>query len=105
MANKQNSYPVVCVHGFAGFGEDELISKMFPYFGLWNGDVRKVSRNLNLDCCIPSLGPFSSAWDRACELYTHIVGGTVDYGKVHSEKNGHKRFGRTYDALIPDWGS
>ena len=104
MMKKQNSYPVVCVHGFAGFGEDELISKMFPYFGLWNGDVRKTSKSLGLDCHIPSLGPFSSAWDRACELYTHIVGGTVDYGKVHSEKNGHKRFGKTYDALIPDWG-
>ncbi|NCC87148.1 MAG: hypothetical protein EOM05_04690 [Clostridia bacterium] len=104
MMKKQNSYPVICVHGFAGFGEDELLSKMFPYFGLWNGDVRKTSKNLGLECHIPSLGPFSSAWDRACELYAHIVGGTVDYGKVHSEKNGHKRFGRTYDALIPDWG-
>ena len=33
------------------------------------------------------------------------LGGTVDYGKVHSEKYGHKRYGHTYDKpLVPDWG-
>ncbi len=30
------------------------------------------------------VGPFSSNWDRACELYAQIKGGTVDYGQAHA---------------------
>ncbi len=99
-----NNYPVILVHGFSGFGEDEALSKVFPYYGMWNGNINKYYRKLGTECYTPSIGAFSSIWDRACELYAHIVGGTVDYGKVHSEKNNHKRYGRTYQALVPDWG-
>ena len=32
-----------------------------------------------------AVGPVSSNWDRACELYAQINGGTVDYGAAHAE--------------------
>ncbi|HNY66689.1 MAG TPA: lipase [Deltaproteobacteria bacterium] len=51
-----------------------------------------------------SMGPISSAWDRACELYAQIKGGTVDYGEAHSRKHGHERYGRTYPGFYPEWG-
>lgn len=101
---KKNNYPVILVHGFSGFGDSELISKVFPYFGMWNANINKFYKRLGTECYTPSIGPFSSCWDRACELYAHLVGGTVDYGKVHSENSGHKRYGRTYQALVPNWG-
>jgi triacylglycerol lipase len=37
-------------------------------------------------------------------LYAYIKGGRVDYGKVHSERNGHERFGKTYPGVVPNWG-
>jgi hypothetical protein len=50
-----------------------------------------------------AVGPFSSVWDRAVELFYQIKGGTVDYGKAHSEQHGHARFGRTFPGLYPQW--
>ncbi|KAI0639551.1 alpha/beta-hydrolase [Trametes polyzona] len=51
-----------------------------------------------------SVGPVSSLHDRACELFYSLVGGTVDYGREHSEENGHGRYGRTYETgLYPEW--
>lgn len=102
---KANTYPVVIVHGFLCFGDQELLNDICPCFGMWNGDARKTILDLGVDCYCPSVGPFSSAWDRACVLYTRIKGGKVDYGKVHSEKYGHERYGETYKGLIPDWGT
>jgi len=95
----------VVFHGFAGFGEDELIYKVAPYFGWINNvNIKKYYKDLGTEFYCPSLSSVSSMWDRCCEMYAHLVGGTVDYGKAHSEKYGHKRFGRTYEALIPEWG-
>ncbi|CUH95322.1 Lipase [Propionispora sp. 2/2-37] len=51
------------------------------------------------------VGPVSSNWDRACELYAYIKGGTVDYGYAHAKKHGHNRYGRTYPGLYPEWGN
>lgn len=102
---RKSNYPFVLVAGLLSYGEEEFLSRFLPYFGLWKTDVRKLYRDKDVRCYIPSLGPFSSAWDKACELYAAIVGGTVDYGKAHSEKHGHERYGRTYrQALIPEWG-
>jgi triacylglycerol esterase/lipase EstA (alpha/beta hydrolase family) len=51
-----------------------------------------------------SVGPVSSNWDRACELYAQIVGGQVDYGEAHSH-NVHDRKGKTYaKGFVEDWG-
>lgn len=101
---KTNSFPAVLVHGFLCFGDEEGLNSVCPNFGMWNGNAAKTIKGFGVDCFTPSVGPFSSAWDRACELYAKLVGGTVDFGKVHSEKYGHARFGRTHKALIPDWG-
>ena len=30
---RKHNYPIVVFHGFAGFGEDELMNKFIPYFG------------------------------------------------------------------------
>ena len=30
----QNNYPVVIVHGLMGWGEQDLVDKTFPHFGL-----------------------------------------------------------------------
>ncbi|MDR0315050.1 MAG: hypothetical protein LBH71_03745, partial [Oscillospiraceae bacterium] len=103
--NKENNYPVVLMAGFLAFGEDEWLSKFLPYFGWWKTDIRKLFKVMGVECYTPSSGPFSSAWDKACETYAAIMGKTVDYGKAHSEKYGHERFGRSYDTpLFPDWG-
>lgn len=103
---KKNNYPWVLVHGFSGFGEDDKISMAFPYFGLYNPDIHRICSELGCECHVPSVGPFTSAWDRACELYAQLTGTRVDFGKVHSERNGHSRYGRTYDSpLIKDWGA
>lgn len=104
VVEKKSNYPFVLVHGFLGWGDEDLLSKVVPYYGAFTGNVTKMAKNLGFECYSPSLGPFNGAWDRACELWAQLVGGTVDYGKVHSEKHNHKRYGRTYKALIPDWG-
>ena len=99
-----NNYPFVLFHGFAGYGDDDLLSKVVPYFGMFSTNIKKFYAKYGVEIYTPSISGYSSMWDRACEMYAHIVGGRVDYGKVHSEKYGHARYGRTYKALIPDWG-
>ena len=102
----KNNYPVVLVHGMFGFGQQQKTNDFLPYFGLWNKDIRKMfNEEMGVHCVAPSVGPFTSAWNRACELYAQLVGGRVDYGKAHAEKYGHERYGRTYEALLPEWGT
>lgn len=104
MANL-NQYPVVLLHGMFGFGQQQVTNKVLPYFGLWNTDIRKMFNDMGVPCVAPSMGPFTSAWNRACEIYAQLFGGTVDYGKAHAEKYGMKRYGKTYEALLPQWGT
>ena len=102
----QNKYPVVLLHGMFGFGQQQITNDVLPYFGLWTTDVRKMFIDMGVPCVAPSMGPFTSAWNRACEIYAQLFGGTVDYGKAHAEKYGMERFGRTYrQALLPQWGT
>lgn len=103
--SRLNNYPFVMFHGFAGFGDQEIATKFVPYFGMFSTSVKKLYAEYGTEVYTPSMSGFTSMWDRACEAYAQIVGGTVDYGKVHSEKYGHARYGRTYTkAMIPDWG-
>ncbi len=104
MAN-QNKYPVVLLHGMFGFGEQQVTNNFLPYFGLWNTNIKKMFEAEGIRTVAPSMGPFTSAWNRACEIYAQLFGGTVDYGKAHSEKYGCERYGRTYEALLPEWGT
>lgn len=100
-----NKYPLILVHGFMGWGEDDKLTKICRYWGTFGKNVPKYLREQGYEVFVPSLGPFESAWDRSCELYAYIYGGTVDYGKVHSEKYGHERYGRTYPGVLKDLGT
>lgn len=105
MSEYKNNYPSVIIHGFVGWGEDDEINKYFAHFGMFGSRrLFPYLRKKGYEIYAPSLGPFCSAWDRACELWAYLLGGTVDYGKVHSEKFNHKRFGRTYEGVLKDLG-
>ncbi|MBQ0135810.1 MAG: hypothetical protein KBS43_03650 [Oscillospiraceae bacterium] len=100
------SYPYVFIHGMLGFGQDEKVNDFLPYWGMLAGDLAGMIRANGGEACAPTISSLGSAWDRACEIYAQLVGGTVDYGEVHSKKYGHARFGRTYDKpLVPGWSS
>ena len=101
----KNEDPFVFVHGLNGWGGAEGINGVVPYWGATTGDLMSYLQSEGYECYSASVGPLSSAWDRACELYAQLIGSTVDYGVVHSAEHNHKRFGRTYySALVPDWG-
>ncbi|MEW9094136.1 MAG: lipase [Clostridiaceae bacterium] len=91
-----NNYPIILVHGFMGFGRDELLSYKY-----WGGvvDLQEELNATGYETYTATVGPVSSNWDRACELYAYIVGGTVDYGEAHAKKFRHNRYGRTYPGL------
>lgn len=100
----KTNYPFIMLHGATGFGEDELINKVIPYWGMVSCNILAHLNYLGFETHNPSSGGYSSAWDRACETYAQLTGTRVDYGKAHSEKYGHKRFGRKYDKpLIEKW--
>lgn len=105
MFEHKNLYPVILVPGVVGYGEETLIHNVFPYFGLTSTSYEKVIKSMGMECHTPTFEILSGTWDRACELWAQIVGGTVDYGKAHSAKYGHPRFGKTYKkAMIPNLG-
>ncbi|MCS1352077.1 triacylglycerol lipase [Mechercharimyces sp. CAU 1602] len=98
-SKKENNYPIVLVHGFVGF--DELLGIEY-----WGGltDYERDLRKRGHEVYTAEIGPVTSNWDRAAELYAQIKGGTVDYGKAHAAQHGHHRFGRSYSGLYPAWG-
>ena len=50
--------------------------------------------------------PVGSLHDRACDIFYELKGGITDYGKEHSKKHGHSRFGYMYnDPLFKEWSS
>ena len=101
------NYPYVFVHGLMGWGESDAQYKLMPYWGMFGGELlRKLEKN-GYDCYAASVSGTASAWDRACELYAQLTGTVVDYGKAHSEKCGHERYGKDYTgkALIGKWDS
>lgn len=97
-----NHYPIVMVHGLFGWGNDELFGENY-----WGGDnsLRDMLTKKGYTVFTPTIGSISSNWDRACELYAYLKGGTVDYGKEHSLKEGHNRYGRTYPGVYPELGT
>ncbi|MES2325442.1 MAG: hypothetical protein V4633_24595 [Pseudomonadota bacterium] len=83
-----NNDPIVLVHGFLGFGPNELQGTGFKYWGGFN-DVAAHMRNYNgtsRNIMAAAVGPVSSNWDRAVELFYQIKGGCVDYGVKHTAK-------------------
>jgi triacylglycerol lipase len=102
MAN--NDDPIILVHGFMGWGPGELFQAT-AYWGNQTGiEAYLAGRGYRVMTAV--VGPFSSNWDRACELYACIRGGRADYGKSHSQRFGHDRFGSfAYPGLYPEWGT
>jgi triacylglycerol lipase len=101
--DSHNEYPIVLVHGMCGWGRDELFGQKFRYWGGAKGDIQEHLKAQGYETFTASMGPISSNWDRACELYTYLVGGVVDYGAVHSARYGHARYGRSYPGVYPQW--
>lgn len=104
-----NKFPVILVHGFAGYGFSDNIDKVFPHFGYAVKDSLLTDENSQkidgVDIYRAAPGPFSSYHDRACEVLAQIKGTVVDYGEEHAEKFGHNRYGEDYTGrgFCPDW--
>ena len=100
------SYPYILVHGLGGWGPESKINETVPYWGNTAGDLAKYMTRQGSETYEASVGPFSSTWDRTCELYAQLTGTTVDYGEAHSRAHGHDRYGKAYTApLFEGWGS
>ena len=67
------SYPYIFVHGFLGWGEEEGIDEDVSYWGASACYLMQELRDRGVECRNASVGPFSSNWDRACELYAQPV--------------------------------
>ena len=89
-------YPVVLVHGLLGWGSYDQINSIVPYWGFTSGEIKPYLEQKGVEVYEASMGPVSSAWDCACELYAQLTGTVVDYGAKHSLEHGHARFGRDY---------
>ena len=104
-ANTQSGatrYPTVYVHGLMGWGEHDQIYSAVPYWGL-STDLMPYMTSKGYESYAASVGPLSSAWDRACELYAQLTGTTVDYGAAHAAEYG---YGVTYDKpLFAGWSA
>ncbi len=101
------NYSYVFVHGLMGWGEYDLSYKFMPYWGMFGGELMGKLEKEGFNCYAASVSGTASAWDRACELYAQLTGTKTDYGKAHSEKHGHDRYGKDFtgDALIPEFDS
>lgn len=100
-AASTNDYPIILVHGVAGWGMDEIDD--FYYWGGINNVERYLNQN-GYEAHVASMGPLSSNWDRAAELYAYIKGGRVDYGAAHAAEHSHSRFGDTYPGVVQNAG-
>lgn len=98
-------YPYILVHGLGGWGPESEINKTVPYWGNSAGNLASIMTSQGSETYEASVGPFSSTWDRTCELYAQLTGTTVDYGEAHSKAHGHERYGREYTKpLFEGWG-
>ncbi len=99
----KSDYPYIFVHGMGGWGTNDDYYSLSPYWGggLLPGsenDMISILNEQGIEAYAPSVGPLSSAWDRACELYAQLMGTVVDYGAAHSEAHNHDRYGFSYEG-------
>ena len=90
------NYPDNFVHGLSGRGSYDDIYKLMPYWGMFGGELMEYLGDKGFNAYAASVAPTNSAWDRACELYAQLTGTRVDYGKAHSEKCNHERYGEDF---------
>ncbi|KAA2238502.1 lipase [Chitinophaga agrisoli] len=94
--------PIIMVHGLGGIGPDDMLG-LYHY---WGGidDIPKYLTANGYPAFAAKVGPVSSNYDRAVELYYYIKGGYVDYGKFHSAKYGHaQKKAKYYPGIYPQW--
>jgi triacylglycerol lipase len=98
----RNDCPVILVHGILAYGQDQRLP-----ISAWGGthDYRRLLEDEGWGIFSATLGPVSSNWDRACDLFAYIKGGRTDYGAAHSARCGHERFGREYPGVYGAWGN
>ncbi len=88
MANK---HPFVLIHGY-----NNMTETFKP--------AREILTAAGYECYSPHVGPYTGLWDRSCELYAMLKGGTVDYGAAHAKRCNHDRYGKTYEGIFKHWG-
>ena len=95
----------IFVHGAGGWGHYDRINRYIPYWGMLGRNLIAFLNSKGYESYAASVTPTGSIWVRACELYAQLSGSRVDYGRVHSEREGIARFGRDFssDPLIPEW--
>lgn len=101
--NSATDYPYIFVHGMGGWAPGSSYYSLSPYWGggLMPGsetDIIEILNDNGIEAYAPAVGPLSSAWDRACELYAQLTGTVVDYGEAHSKAHGHDRYGFNYEG-------
>ena len=101
--NGKTNYPYIFVHGMGGWAPSGEYYSLSPYWGggLMPGsetDIIEILNENGIEAYAPAVGPLSSAWDRACELYAQLTGTVVDYGEAHSTAHGHDRYGFSYEG-------
>ena len=100
----QNKNPIVLIHGFFGWGNEELGDYKY-----WGGkkDIQIMLEENGYKVINVSVGPISSNWDRAVEAYYQLKGGQVDYGLGHSKKYDliRKPQDKKYEGLYRQWSS
>ena len=65
----QNNYPVVLIHGFLGWGREEMAGYYY-----WGGrtDLEAELKNEGFEVYTVSIGPISPNWDRSIETFYQI---------------------------------
>jgi triacylglycerol lipase len=82
---------VIFVHGFLGFCRDEALG--YRYWGGLDDLQRQLdTRYSDMQVLSVCVGPVSSNYDRAIELFWKIKGGCIDYGARHAAAHGHQRW-------------
>jgi len=99
--------PVVLVHGFLGF-DNETLGGMFRYWGGFSDIAKRIETGSGRKVFTAGVGPVSSNWDRAIELYYQIKGGCADYGAEHVARNTvaaeqAKPAGKCWPGMYPQW--
>ena len=110
-------YQSVFVHGLFGWGPEDGLNSIIPYWGMTSGNMMEYLTAQGYDVVAATVGPMSSCWDRCCELYAQLTGTRTDYGAAHVANMldnfaevdctlGHERYGRDYTgrAIVDGWG-
>ncbi|OQR87389.1 hypothetical protein ACHHYP_08900 [Achlya hypogyna] len=88
---ERTQQPVVMVHGAFGWGQKTPLFGTMPSY--WPVQALDAT---NPNYIIVEVGKISSDYDRACEVFYQLYGGTVDYGEEHAAT-----CGRCFESLCP----